>query len=206
MWIPSARISSWRVGRRASEPASGGGQVRRGTGAGHQATGVRLATWLDYHNQGEVTTAVEQARPERAPAARFTDLHISAIDKEHHRITEPKEHCGAEAPSRAHRGSSPGVVHLWSSVVGPPSPPCSRAPLHPCSSAPPPPCVLAALAPLRYFCCAWSPDPARVGPLAIEFGRRAVSSIVYRPSSIVHRPPSIIPRPPAICHITATRV
>jgi type I restriction enzyme S subunit len=49
----------------------------------------------------EITEPVKKVKPEEKPKNRFIYLDISSIDNEDHRITDPKNYKGADAPSRA---------------------------------------------------------------------------------------------------------
>jgi type I restriction enzyme S subunit len=50
---------------------------------------------------GEITLPIEKVFPQEKPNEHFTYLDISSIDNKLHKIVEPKEYLGAEAPSRA---------------------------------------------------------------------------------------------------------
>ena len=50
---------------------------------------------------GEITLPVKKVFPQKKPNESFTYIDISSIDNKIHRIVEPKEYLGADAPSRA---------------------------------------------------------------------------------------------------------
>jgi type I restriction enzyme S subunit len=65
------------------------------------AQDLTLPAGWTWSTIGEITLPIEKVFPKEKPNEHFTYLDISSIDNKSHKIVDPKEYIGAEAPSRA---------------------------------------------------------------------------------------------------------
>jgi len=92
-------------------------RVRPASGQTHWSAPTKelLPEGWEWTTLGEVTDYVESVNPKIEPNKEFVYLDIASIDNSQQRITNPKNYCGKDAPSRARQLVKSGDI-LFSTV------------------------------------------------------------------------------------------